>query len=191
MPRKAFLKIWSTDPSSHACRYTWARTRSRARRSSSPLLKPLNLANMSESVYSREEEEIKMHQAHIYTCPPRSGQRRQRSDSGWQISYFLGHGKHWRLSLCVLHYPAIVGSINAPSRTSCHGPPSAVGTYRRGRVMIQGSGLWLLWAIHNLHIQINRERLLTALCLPLHFVRASPCLWEVLHTAVQSHNNTG
>lgn len=52
---------------------------------------------------------------------------------------------------------------------------------RRSLVVIQGSGLWLLWVIHNIHIQINRKRLLMALCLPLHLVRASPCLCELLH----------
>lgn len=92
-------------------------------------------------------EDIKKHQAWLHTCLPQSRHWRQEYDTSWHISYFLGHGQCWQLSPCVLYHLAIAGSIIVPTKTRCHWPPSAMSTYRRGLVVIQGSGLWLLWVI--------------------------------------------
>lgn len=117
------------------------------------------------------------------------GQRTQRSYSARRIGRFLGHGEHWHLSLCALYHPAIAGSIIVLTRTSCHWLPSAMSTYRRGLVVIRGSGLWLLWVIHNIHIQINRKAFAHGFVFALAFCSSQPSSVRVI-APVQSYKNT-
>ena len=71
-PAKPFLTIWSTDqsnaplPHSHLQIYTWAHTDAGTAKPEGylpPFSKPLNAADMSESVHWRKGDKIKTHQA--------------------------------------------------------------------------------------------------------------------------------
>lgn len=75
------------------------------------------------------------------------------------------------------------------TRTSCHWLPSAMSTYRRGLVVIRGSGLWLFWVIHNIHIQINRKAFAHGFVFALAFCSSQPSSVRVI-APVQSYKNT-
>lgn len=130
---------------------------------------------------------IETNQARTYARPPRLGGGR----SGHILLGvgFLGRGERWHLSLCALYHPAIAGGIIVLTRTSCHWLPSAMSTYRRSLVVIRGSGLWLLWVIHNIHIQINRKAFAHGFVFALAFCSSQPSSVRVI-APVQSYKNT-
>lgn len=176
---KHAIWIWSSYPSAPQAHTAKGET-------SPTLPEPLSVADMSESVRRREEGRLKSRRIRPEHPP---GQRTQRSYSARRIGRFLGHGEHWHLSLCALYHPAIAGSIIVLTRTSCHWLPSAMSTYRRGLVVIGGSGLWLLWVIHNIHIQINRKAFAHGFVFALAFCSSQPSSVRVI-APVQSYKNT-
>lgn len=162
--------------------YNSAHTHTAEPEGSFPLLIPLSVADMSESVYWREGDKNRDTSGlNIYQSSP--ARAAQTAVWSWLAEELFS--RTWRMLTAVTMralpwQPASGVIVPIPE-------PLAAGHHLL-RVHTGGASRWsgalgfrLLWLIHNIPIQINRKRLLVVSCLPLHLLGAGLCLPELLH----------